>query len=434
MGRQMGNQAVLPRNKTPNGPTFETMAEAVLSQGWPAGNAELGHWVDAMVAGEWTHDLAEAANLPLGIAEDPRFHTIASHWMRREEAPSLHAPFMATLLTVRGLQLQAQGKPEVFVDNLGVSLALARNLRNQSSWLCDRAGMAVERRVLKGLETWSEHVADRPDLLRRVLELLRLHATEAAPGTLEHRKADYLIARNSLDQVEDLLRSTLAYDRTTFNAENVRVMEFALVSFAWRVPWEEERHQRLLRAMHQGSPDEARDARRVAPRVFGILQPTRTDLVPLIKLHRCHLHAAQLQAALRLFQDETGRPATVLEELVPKYLPAIPLDPFDGKPFRYRLSTGEDINWPVETRAASLFAPAPLIDGNIHGPNVPGPDGGIHPAGGWPTRKVPAGQGILWSVGADGKDQGGHSQTLAEDELTPVETDMIFLVPLPLKK
>jgi hypothetical protein len=43
----------------------------------------------------------------------------------------------------------------------------------------------------------------------------------------------------------------------------------------------------------------------------------------------------QLLAALRAYQLETGRLPDRLEELMPRYLVALPLDGFDGKPLRY---------------------------------------------------------------------------------------------------
>ena len=53
-----------------------------------------------------------------------------------------------------------------------------------------------------------------------------------------------------------------------------------------------------------------------------------------------NLAATKLIIACHLFQRETGRKPQSLEELVPTYLPSIPLDPFDGKPFRYNPEKG----------------------------------------------------------------------------------------------
>src|SRR5262249_25662939 len=59
-------------------------------------------------------------------------------------------------------------------------------------------------------------------------------------------------------------------------------------------------------------------------------------------LAQCRRQAAQLKTALMLYQTEhQGQSAPDLEALVTlKILHAVPLDPFDGRPFRYRLSDG----------------------------------------------------------------------------------------------
>ena len=52
------------------------------------------------------------------------------------------------------------------------------------------------------------------------------------------------------------------------------------------------------------------------------------------------LAATRIIVACHLFQRETGRKPATLDELVPRYLPDVPLDPFDGKPFRYNPDLG----------------------------------------------------------------------------------------------
>jgi len=52
----------------------------------------------------------------------------------------------------------------------------------------------------------------------------------------------------------------------------------------------------------------------------------------------CHAsqRLGQVAVALRLYRRENGRYPETLKELVPKYLPSLPIDPFDGKPLRYK--------------------------------------------------------------------------------------------------
>ena len=51
------------------------------------------------------------------------------------------------------------------------------------------------------------------------------------------------------------------------------------------------------------------------------------------------LRGTALYLAILAYEKDNGTPPEALAKLVPKYLPRVPLDPFDSKPFRYR--TGE---------------------------------------------------------------------------------------------
>src|SRR5262249_22007876 len=58
---------------------------------------------------------------------------------------------------------------------------------------------------------------------------------------------------------------------------------------------------------------------------------------------RPFLRAAHLVTALAVYQADTGKAPAKLDDLVPDYLAALPIDPSNGKPFRYRISKGEEI-------------------------------------------------------------------------------------------
>lgn len=65
--------------------------------------------------------------------------------------------------------------------------------------------------------------------------------------------------------------------------------------------------------------------------------------------NEAQISAFRLRVAARLFEEKKGRLPPSLSELVPEFIPAVPRDPFDGKPFRYvrdrRIiySIGEDL-------------------------------------------------------------------------------------------
>jgi hypothetical protein len=47
------------------------------------------------------------------------------------------------------------------------------------------------------------------------------------------------------------------------------------------------------------------------------------------------------------------------------------------------------------------------------------------------VKEVPAGQGVLWSVGEDGQDDGGLRRPRPDEFSTMAGQDLIYLVPLP---
>ncbi len=129
---------------------------------------------------------------------------------------------------------------------------------------------------------------------------------------------------------------------------------------------------------------------------------------------------------MRLYQAKNrGKPPATLDDLVPRYLPALPIDPFDGKPFRYRVSRGDKLAWGKEE--------PPIPPPGPQGPMPAGPLPPVMPAA--PplpplVQIVPAGQAILWSVGEDLRDDGGKRGE--NNGFGPsTGTDLIYLVPLP---
>ncbi len=64
----------------------------------------------------------------------------------------------------------------------------------------------------------------------------------------------------------------------------------------------------------------------------------------LIRMERDRTLAA---IALELYRKREGAYPQRLEQLVPQYLPALPIDRFDGQPFRYELRDGTPMVWSV---------------------------------------------------------------------------------------
>ena len=412
---------VLPPGQPPNDrpkPSLYERAADVATSGWPADDAELAAWLDKLFADDWVSMLKEAADLPPGMVENLRNENINSL-----DPVAQPAREIAALLRARGLQRQAAGDDGAYVENLRIGLGLARALRYHAPYLNVIVSRAVEGILVGGLDRWLEKLNGKPDLIRRALSLLSEYRDLTAEDEADQPLVDYLIARNTVDDAFYTLLRESASEESLRESDNALFRAQAQwVVLAGLVPWEHERQERTLRVLFCGTDQQRRN-----------LATLQSPLLPLAVLRedssqfpvrpewQCRERAMQLKLALRWYQADEGKPAETLDQLLPKYLPAIPQDPYDGQPFRYRLSAGEEIEWP-EDASPPVMQP----------PGEKAPDFALpRPAPPPPTRKIPPGQGVLWSVGPDKQDDGGRRQSGSTAGPNSPGEDLIFLVPLP---
>jgi hypothetical protein len=378
----------------------------VIEQGWEAATPEFQNWLEQLTADPWPARMAAAAKQPPGVFIAPTDEASG-----RNDATDCRQA--AQLLAARALQLQAGGANDKALDYLGTVLALSRHLRHQAPAYAYLEGVETERVALVGLDHWLNRVGRRPDLLRRALDELTAHEA-AVPPVTEALAGEYLRFRNGLGN------AVRGAGHLSSDAE----------AMLMQVPWEAERARRLGDAVFAGrrltadamaeagyllSPS---DDGPLADWLPGTGGPTRERLGGLVRsswlapllpvtapvqraaqLSLCRVRAGHLQVALALYQAEHGRAAASLDDLVPALLPELPEDPFAHRPFRYRVSKGERVIWIRDL-----------------------PGGGKEA-----VREVPAGQGILWSAGPDGSDDGGQRQVTPDQ--AAAGADLIFLVP-----
>lgn len=367
-----------------------------IHDGWPKNEAdadELVALLDKVFQDECWQRFAEARDKPTGPAQDPRIGSVGSvdrNWQ------AVHS--VGVLLAARGLMLQHKGDPAAFLDQLDVALAQVRNLQQAGTEMAAQWAIQIEEIQTIALRQWLNALPHRADLLRRAGEILAKHRAWLPANYAENTLAEYVIAVNSLDQPQEWLDSFLHH----LGGRKPRLNETELLATIWRIPWEQERQRRLLRAEHWNRAGLPAGARAYLP----VVVPFRR--FPQGRLERQHsrrlvrLEMARLVVALRHYQAENqGVAAKTLQALVPGYLAAVPEDPFARQSLRYRLSEGEEIAWGER--------------GGALGPQV---------------RAVPAGQGILWSVGEDLQDDDGKRRGGGGQQPTRHGEDLITLVPL----
>ena len=403
-------------------------ARNALEHGWPADDHALAVWLDKLYAGEWAPMLKKAADLPTGPFDDVRNMTALTLIPATQ-----YARDVAVVLAVRGLQRQAAGDDEAYVENLRIGLALSRSMRDQTPAIDLLVGRGVERILLTGQDRWLEKLHGRPDLIRQALALLSRHLDETAKDGKDQEAIEAFIGRNTLDNPLSMLQEvrTFRVDQPGQTSSLIRD-EAVWIATAWLVPWEHARQDRIFHVLFDGDQKQQRWLIERRNELGPLPQFGPNDIMRSLDDMRnllnkpgelCDARVMQLKLALRWYQADNGKPAENLDVLVPKYLPSIPLDPYDGEPYRYRLSRGEVIEWPSDPPDPNARAMPPMG----------GQPGAVPAAVQPPTRKIPAGQGVLWCVGEDKVDDGGHRQGRSpKGETTPGE-DVIFLVPQPPK-
>jgi hypothetical protein len=362
---------------------------AISREGWPANRAALESWMEQLFDAPWPGELAEAVQLPVGVLADLR----KAPGRRSLVGVELEGR-AAMVLAGHGLLRQAQGDAEAFVADLRTGLAYSRHLRKHASQPVWSIGLFVQHWFLSALDQWLMALDDRPELLREVLRELRRHESETAGDGNDTRTADYLLARDDIDHPEQVLRLLGGVS----SRDEGRLATVAAMSKAWAFPRERERNLRLLGWLHAGTA--------CPPEV--VRQTPWKDLVhtwdPKFEARRRHelaqLRMREVAVALRCYRVVKGTAAEHLDVLVPDFLPAIPPDPYDEKPIRFRISSGEVIK-------------------------------------GWARNDQTAlpGQGILWCVGADGADgQDCGGRRNGSWSSSDTSEDAVYLVPLPPRR
>jgi len=350
---------------------YRDFASDVIEKGWPSNDGEFVIWFDAMMAGKWVKKAHDAARLPLGVVDDPRrlnsFSLMTDVQTTRE---------FASLLAARSIQRQTQGKFKEALEDLETVLGLSRQVRNHSPTIYSLVGLALERTAVTGLERWLQAVGPNVELLKKAQAMMEFHQANM-PDLLDPYRAEYLIVSNT--SVTDYLKM-LRYRRDDR-------IQTDLLEFAWQVPWEKERRRRLASGHFQEAMrlhktpywEVLAQQREVDSKARGINMHSMsgfywTQYVLSLTTGRRYfppvsVRGGLLITALARYQAEQGKAAKKLDDLVPRYLPALPIDPYSGKPFQYRVWVKQENPEPAPVPGANEqpnWKDAQLLDGQTY--------------------------------------------------------------------
>lgn len=333
---------------------YFSLAENIVVHGWPKANAPVNKWLNEVFEGPWAKEIEAVARLPLGLAVNPLQgesgpYTLLSNIQRNNE--------LAYVLMARAVQQQqANGNSAAALAQYQTVLGLVRQLKNDTPTRIWLSANAIESTTVNAYGKWLERVGPNKTLLRDGLKMLLEHEA-ATPDPANNIKADYVMERALASDPFWRALPQEYFDRVC-----------ALV------PWEKERQRRIMNATFLGnlqtlkepsweyeslySPEfvhgtrAAHSARlaglppvtgagsNVSPETwFGYLNEIvvpRWNFVTINAIRNlAHLRAQQLVSAVALYQAEHGKAPKKLEELVPDYVLALPIDPLTGKSFAY---------------------------------------------------------------------------------------------------
>jgi hypothetical protein len=379
-------------------------------------------------AGEpWRVPIADLVRMPAGMVEAPPGDG--------QVASLLHLPAcgkMAARLVIVAREQQQAGKPGPAFDRLAEMLAMSRSLRVKALLVSYRTGVDIEAGGLGELESVLTTGKPNRALLRRALDELNRHAAE----TLPPRDCAQSECYRATGVLANPVMWTFAGRDRALNGVPERWLAGG-IAMSLEIPWEDERKTRLWQAVWAGlfrgietpywelpateeriaGSDTTRNilagwlpatsgpgASLTRARLARLLDASWVSderlftsvaaLRSLATRSRYRVDSNRIAVALALYQAENGRAAGKLQDLVPKYLMELPIDPYSGGSFRYRVSTGEQIE--------GLGA-------------------------------VRAGQGIVWSTGPDRTDHGAqaHGGHVPEEDAqwTRGNLDLITRVP-----
>jgi hypothetical protein len=366
MEQSQKNMTVEPQVPPPQdvaSPTF--LANRVAATGWSKKDEkEIGPWLDLLFEEEWAKKAQKAAHLPQGMVRDPRITDLPALMQESYQRYS----DLGDLFVARALQLQARGDSQNALRHLETVLALSRQVKNcASGWLL-YCSFRMEYSALAGMRRWLQEVGPDKELLQAARAVLDRHNKDS-PDPANAIKANYVIYCNG--------------GQPSFSGET-RLAEF--IDVVYRVPWERQRQDRILRALvmgglrvmgegvekHYGYFKQVRglvdEDRLLLNAAMNGLPPKdgpgssvgskqwgefirecwfRKELLA-VYTPQIYLPALELIVALALYQADRGRLPTKLEDLVPAYLPKLPIDPAGAASFRFGISEGEEIDRPNE--------------------------------------------------------------------------------------
>lgn len=277
-----------------------------------------------------------------------RFDTLLPHAQSARQ--------VAKLAELEIYHARAKGRFEDAEKAVRRTLRLARDLRPRGPAICQLASVSMDGLVLNSInELYLGQPGLKPEHCDKLIGILSEHGRLAIDPRGEAVRVEYIILRNSLD---DLQSGRMTPEKLAEAAENpaFRALRTSGINWAAEVaacnkffasaielatlPQHESMRLKLF-------DKNVADAKQASSAVW-ILVPALQQIDDATARDRTRLGATMSLIAVRRYQLVHGKPPETLAIAVKEAgLPDIPIDAYSGQPLRYRVDSGQPIVYSV---------------------------------------------------------------------------------------
>ncbi|MFO0935442.1 MAG: ABC transporter permease [Gemmataceae bacterium] len=332
--------------------------------GYPPDRLDFNFYLDVHFKNtEWLDEWRKILGKPPGVLIDPNDTNEFTPIMEIEQVGS-----MLKVLEVRCLQQQLAGNPAVAVEYFDLLLTAIRSMRHQTILISHLVAARHEREVVATIMRWLERLDREPVLLKKLADVLERHLQASVEDPRNLLLANQVMLRNTITNLDRWFNRY----RINRSMQDRHEIEANLLQFCWNVPWEKERLHRAVGLYNSANPPPSLTDRLITQLKWPITGGTTViasepktyfagmavsplfeysqgiDLFRITRQEKTRLtelRSTRLIVALRQFEAEKGHLPESLDELVPKYLSELPIDPYSAAkaPFHYERSQGKSV-------------------------------------------------------------------------------------------
>lgn len=256
---------------------------------------------------------------------------------------------LARLLVADGKLAQKNGDSDRAITNYLAVVKLGTDCSKGGATLQSLVGTAIADMGTRAVRAWILQAATTREATERIIKSLTRNDHDRTPYAETLRNELKYAKKESSQQIlkESGPWGRLLYSKRVTN----RYFDAALgdlIQESDKPFWQSdtkhvvEKWDPEGRQMWLGAPNRPMQ-RNLMAMTLAAISGTRKKVIQA----ELNLTASEVVCALKAYELTHDKPPEQLADLVPDFLPSIPIDPFDGKPLRYRREGKEWVIWSV---------------------------------------------------------------------------------------